>query len=90
MFKAASACSTQTNATSAATECVAQVAAAGIARPDFVVVHANCALSLQEIGRVLRMPDGSTTATRPSWISVWNSTAQITTPPSTPMTWPVT
>jgi hypothetical protein len=54
MFKAASACSTQTNATSAATECVAQVAAAGIARADFVVVHANCALSLREIGRVLR------------------------------------
>lgn len=54
MFKAASACSTQTNATSAATECVAQIAAADISRPDFAVVHANSALSLHEIGRALR------------------------------------
>lgn len=54
MFKAASACSAQTDAVAAAQHCVAQITVAGISNPDFAVVHANCVLSLQEIGRVFR------------------------------------
>ena len=54
MFKAASACSAHADAAAAAQQCIAQITTAGIPRPDFAVVHANCALSLQEIGRVLR------------------------------------
>lgn len=54
MFKAASAISTKPTAEQAAGECVAQVAQAGIGAPTFALVHANCALPLQDIGRVLR------------------------------------
>lgn len=54
MFKAASASSISTSAESAAAECVAQIDRAGIPRPDFAIVHVNCALSLQAIGRQLK------------------------------------
>jgi hypothetical protein len=54
MFKAASASSMNPSAEPAAAECAAQIEDAGLTRPDFVIVHCNCALSLRDIGRVLR------------------------------------
>ncbi len=54
MFRAASAQSVDPDPETAAAQCVAQVARAGIGTPDFAIVHANCALALEAIGRVLR------------------------------------
>lgn len=53
MFKAASAHSTSPTAAEAAAACIAQVEAAGLDAPQFAVLHANCALSLEDIGRAL-------------------------------------
>ncbi|MFN8753852.1 MAG: FIST signal transduction protein [Betaproteobacteria bacterium] len=54
MFQAASASSSQPTAREAAEECVVQIAGKGIGAPAFALVHANSALPLQDIGRILR------------------------------------
>lgn len=53
MFKAASASSIRTKAEEAAAECIALIEEAGVATPCFALVHANCAISLRDFGRVL-------------------------------------
>lgn len=54
MFRAESAYSNHPAADMAAADCAAQIERAGLATPDFVIVHANCAISLEAVGRVLR------------------------------------
>lgn len=54
LFRAASAQSIDPDPEAAAAHCVAQVARAGIGTPDFAIVHANCAVALDAIGRILR------------------------------------
>jgi hypothetical protein len=53
MFKAASASSMKTSAEQAAAECIARIEGAGVVSPGFVLVHANCAISLRDFGRIL-------------------------------------
>jgi hypothetical protein len=53
MFRAASAHSKNPAGAEAAAECIAQLEGAGVTDPDFVIVHANCAIGLDMFGRAL-------------------------------------
>ena len=54
MFRAESAYSNQPSAEAAAADCVSQIERAGLGTPDFAIVHVNCAIALEVVGRVLR------------------------------------
>lgn len=54
MFQAASAHSNLPDAPQAAAACIAQLEAAGLDGPHLVIVHANSALPLEDIGQALR------------------------------------
>jgi hypothetical protein len=53
MFRAASAYSTNPAGAEAAADCIAQLERAGVTDPDFILVHANCAIGLDLFGRAL-------------------------------------
>lgn len=53
MFKTASAWSNGSSAEQVAVDCIAQVERSGLEQPHFVVLHANCALPLRDIGCML-------------------------------------